>query len=56
MSTEWTLERIVNAYKEQGENPFIVEFANIASIIPATNAWSGKHFIFLFNRKLIRSQ
>ena len=37
-STEWKLERIVNAYKEQCENPFIVKLTKIAYIIPLTNA------------------
>ena len=38
-STEWALEHIVNAYKEEVDFLIIVEFAKIASIVPVTNAW-----------------
>ena len=38
-STEWTLEHVLDAHKENTDNPFIIELTKIASVIPVTNAW-----------------
>ena len=38
-STGWTIEHILNGYREQNENPIVVNLAKIASIIPVNNAW-----------------
>ena len=38
-STGWIIEHILNGYREQYENPIVVNLAKIASIIPVNNAW-----------------
>ena len=38
-STEWTLDEIINTYKEDNEHSWVIQLANIASIVPVTNAW-----------------
>ena len=38
-STEWTLEHILNSYKEEVDFPMVIELAKSAMIIPVTNAW-----------------
>ena len=38
-STEWTLEHILNSYKEEVDFPMVIELSRLAMIIPVTNAW-----------------
>ena len=38
-STEWTLEHILNSYKEEVDFPMVIELAKLPMIIPVTNAW-----------------
>ena len=38
-STEWTLEHILNRYKNEDDFQKVVELAKIANIVPVTNAW-----------------
>ena len=37
-STEWTLDHIINVYKEYDEHSLIIQLAKVASMVPVTNA------------------
>ena len=38
-STEWTLEYVLNSFKDDVTFPFMIKFAKLAAIVPITNAW-----------------
>ena len=38
-STEWTLEYVLNSFKDDITFPFMVKFTKLAAIVPITNAW-----------------